>query len=612
MSKYPNRVSVPTAMTDRTELNLSCQHITSGNFMDFMVAKRMRLVPTQSVDISHNLFARLDPLEVPTYGDSDVRTRAFFVPYRTIMPAWNDFIEDTVHNYPYNGDSEVPYSSLVPYVHRIKNSELVKAILHQDGTERETAYVTENLDTADIVLINAEGTSIGFNLTSFGSRCLKLLYSLGYALDFNLTNAEIYHNALPLLSLGKVYYDWYYQNQYISDEFGMELERLFNYDNYEVSFETYFNESRILFLFYVITKVNYDSDYFVSAWDNPVAPTSGSFSPVSVIDITSEQWSRSSAIQNSSNFGTPYIGRGDASGNTNPVIRLSQYSLDALKSLNDYAKRKQISGARVFDRYLAEFGVTLQSEALKRSIYISDHIQPVQIGDVTSTSDTEGAVLGSYAGKGITNGNGNISFETVEYGELIIISTIIPRTSYYQGADKTTYSQTRMDFWLPEFDSLGVQSLDTREVFMPLDAREQYPALASSYSPLDYNKYVFGFVPRYAELKRGVDMITGDFRLKSRGVGNDSWTLFRDLLPTFRENGIVGTKHDRVFTTGYDSDQYNRLFNVMNDEYDHFKIQHLFRIKSSFPGKSLYDDYEYKNEDKANKVVVDLHGVKAN
>lgn len=610
MAKYPNRISVPTAITKRTTLDLSCQHITTGNFMDFMLSKRMRLVPTQSVELSHNLFSRADALLKPTYGDSTIRSRAFFVPYRTIMPAWNDFIEDAVHNYPNGG------SSLVPYAHRIKNSQLVYMLMQASGTDSSPAMsvLTDNLDTADFVIIPSrpDGPCQGFNLTPHGSRTLKLLMQCGIAIDFNLRNAEIYHSAMQLLALAKVYYDWYYQNQYINDEFAMLMESFFNYDN-ETDFADWFTYDKIAVIFAVINKVNYDSDYFVSAWDNPVGPNSGSMSQVTIKDPTLTDNSYDS-VETHVN-GTPYASIRDinVSGSSQQYNALSQYTIDALKSLNDYCKRKQIAGARVFDRYLAEFGVTLESEALKRSIYITDYIQGVNIGDVTSTADTEGAPLGSYAGKAISSGkDGSFDFQTPEEGELIIISTIIPRVSYYQGQDKTTMAQTRMDFWLPEFDAMGVQSLDTREVFMPLDARQQYPAGTTNYTSLDYNNLVFGFVPRYAELKRGVDMITGDFRLRSRDAGGDSWSLFRDLTPIFAKRGIAGTKHDRAFTTGYDSEQYSRIFNVINEEYDHFKIQHLFTIKTSFPGHGLYDDYEFKDEHNAKHVQLDVQGVKVN
>lgn len=604
MANYPNRISVPTAITHRKNIDLSCKHITTGNFMDYMLSKRMRIVPTQKVKITHNLFSRADALLKPCYGDATIRTRAFFVPYRVIMPAWNDFIEDTVHNIP-NGPS-----TLIPYAHRIKNSQLVNLFLVTTGTNEAPAMSVrvEDVDNSDITVITSTGEVVGYNLTPHGSRTLKLLLQCGIGIDFNMKNAEIYHSAMQLLALAKVYYDWYYQNQYINDEYAMLMESFFNYDQ-EIDFAEWFTYDKIAVLFAVINKVNYDSDYFVSAWDNPVAPTSGSFSGAKLQDITLSTNNRNYVEINENGSGTPFLHSIEDSSARN----ITQYSLDALKSLNDFVKRKQLAGARVFDRYLAEFGVTLQSEALKRSIYITDYIQGAEIGDVTSTSDTEGAILGSYAGKLIIPGKDNsFEFESNEYGELIIISTIIPRVSYYQGQDKTTMAQTRMDFWIPEFDSMGVQSLDTRELYMPLDARKQYPLGTTNFARLDYNNLVFGFVPRYAELKRGVDQITGDYRLRSRDVTGDAWNLFRDVEPIFRRDGIFGTKHDRVFTTGNDSNQYNRIFNVINDTYDHFKIQHIFYIDSSFPGHGLYDDYEFKDEDKAQHVQLDVQGVKVN
>ena len=72
--------------------------------------------------------------------------------------------------------------------------------------------------------------------------------------------------------------------------------------------------------------------------------------------------------------------------------------------------------------------------------------------------------------------NGSFTFESDEYGYIIMVSSIVPKTSYYQGQDRSTMHQTRLDFWTPEFDSMGVQALSNREIFMPLDGRKQYPA----------------------------------------------------------------------------------------------------------------------------------------
>ena len=618
MAKYPNKSKIATAITKHSVQDLSCTHVTTGNFMDFQVSKYLELVPKQKVEINHNVFARMDALNVPTYGDASIHNRAFFVPYRTIFPAWNDFITDAVHTYSDN------VSNLVGSVPLLSN--IVLAEVFTDYTDMATSAPSNSFPNVDINIITSNNEyASGLNLTAKGARFLKLLYSLGYRIDFNLANPNQYYSALPFFAAVKVFYDWYYPGAYVQDEQATKVINWLKYDQGATNkeFHNVFTTSDLHDMITFMDKVNYDSDYFTSSWDNPNAPNASAYSSVILPDVTAQSNVYSSRVQsNDSGNGTPIIRKADGTSNVGESI--SQYILTGLRSLTDYMKRHQLAGARALDRYLSRFGVTLSAEKLNRSIYISDfrNNQPVQFGDVTSQSDTSaigGMPLGSYAGKGISFGDGSsFTFETDEYGMLIIVSTIVPRVCYTQGQDRVTMHTTRYDFYTPEFDNMGVQAVATKELFVPLHADEEFkpnsnPSLLPVPTPFNYGELVFGFVPRYAEYKRGIDHITGDFILGSRNTLLHPWNMNRDITPMARANGVRNLKHSRNFLLGDDSTQYNRIFNYLDDsKLDHFKILHQFKIKSYFPGSSLFDSYEFENEDKADKVNVDVNGVKDN
>lgn len=591
-----DKAKVSTAVSSYSNQILSSQHVTTSNFMELNVAKAIEIVPNQSIDITHRVFSRLEPMPVPTFGNARIHNKAFFVPFRTVMPSWNEFITDSVYV------SGVDHSYIPQNVHLISNTTLVQMFI---TSGRGILVSPTDNPVADIrVIVNAT-TVNNFNLLPKGKTVLKLLMSLGYKIDFNLLNTEFYHSALPLLCLLRVYYDWYYPSAYSQDENAIRAQFILDYDDPEVEFSDFITPQLLFHLVLDVSKVNYNSDYFVSAWDNPVSPTAGSYSNETIADIT-YTGNTSSKVVNQS--GTPVI----TPGGSVPNNSISQYMIDSLKSLTDYMKRNQLAGARVVDRYLARYGVSLSSAKLKRSQWIGDFAQEIKFGDVTSTADTDGANLGSFAGKGVSYGTGNYSISTDEFGIVIIISSIVPEVSFYQGQDRMTMHKTRFDFYTDEFDNQGVQALATREVFVPLDATEAYPAGTTQYSRLNYNDLVFGFVPRYGDYKRGTDLITGDYILKSLNAGKDAWTLFRDVKPFFEENGVAGTKHDIDFVQALDSEQYNRIFYNTSNDADHFNIIHDFNITSRFPGKSLYDTYEFENEDDAKKVVMEVNGVKAN
>ena len=606
---FPNKTNIPIAVDKVTEMEFTPTHVTTSNFMQFEVAYCSELVPKQKINnLAMRTFARLEPLAVPTFGLATIHKKAFFVPYRVIFPAWNDFINDVTHTF---SDGVVSQVIKVPSVY---NSTIVKAFVENRSlTER----VLRDDQASDLVVAERSvGTQITttvymkYNFTNLGKRAFKMLNALGYKIDWSLVNIDFEHSLLPLFSVAKVYADWYYPNQYAQDNVISNIEKWFKYDVSDINFAGSFDSTAFYDFVQFIDKVCYDNDYFTSAWDNPMSPNNGTYSQFIIKDVT-KPYSQSVAankITPDNPNGTPELRSDSNYAGASPI---TQFGLNALKALSDYLKRHQIAGARVIDRYLSRWGLTLPSDKLLRSLYIGGDHQEIQFGDVTATADTDGSPLGSYAGKGVSYGEGNWSFDCTEFGMLLVITSIVPKTSYYQGASRHTINLTKLDFYTPEFDNLGCQPLLTREVYMPLDAQKiiQEGAVNIGINTADQ---IFGYVPRYAHYKVAKDILGGDYILGSRNVGKDAWTLFRDLDNEFANVDYNRIKHDVNFVNGSDSGQYNRIFTYQDEDYDKFNIIHQFKINTSFPGHSLYDDYEFESEGKANSVTIDTGSVKAN
>lgn len=92
MANFLDKFRAATAIDTSTTLDLSCQHITTANWMEGMPAYIKECVPGESISIEQQTFARLEPLVVPTLGRANIHNRAFFVPMRTIFGKWNEFI----------------------------------------------------------------------------------------------------------------------------------------------------------------------------------------------------------------------------------------------------------------------------------------------------------------------------------------------------------------------------------------------------------------------------------------------------------------------------------------------------------------------------------------
>lgn len=582
------KVQMPTGVTKFSDMNLSSVHTTTSDFMQFNIAKTIPVVPRATYEIKHNHFSRLVPMPKPTMGKAEMHEKWFFVPYRTVFPAFDDFYNDTVHIPTDGSNGYIPQN-----MPAIKESTLVQMFCDSAFSDKAPG------EKSDFVVINfASSIEDSYrNFTPLGRWVYKLLCSCGYKIYFDFESTFL-HAAHPLLCAMKVYIDWFFPSQYITSSRAQSLFKVLNYDNADVPFDDFFAQLDLEELFGSFYYVSYDNDYFTGAWDNPVSPNDDTYSQnVTIEDITS---SGGSNVEYNTD-GTPYLNISDGG-------QITQYGMNLLRSLTDYTRRNQLVGARVIDRYLAHWGVKLPNEVLRRSYYLGGYNGALSFGEVYSTADSgDGSPLGDYAGRGIGRSSGSIALSAQkEFGMLVCISTKVPVAMYYQGQDRETMKLSRLDFFTEEFDNLGVQALGTREVFVPMDA--------SKYNPVtDWNELVWGFVPRYGEYKRSADMLTGDFVLESVNETLDAYHLFRDLSTKFDGGDALSTKkHDFGFVNGVDAYQFNRVFYVTDDSIEHFRDDHMFFIKCSFPGSSMYDSYEFNDEDKADKVAVDINGSKAN
>lgn len=593
MSAYPQMVKVKKPSSKKNKFDLSCQHITTANFMQFHPVYARELVPGQKIEINANMFARFEPLVQPTFGMSTTHLRAFFVPFRQVCPWFNEMISRT---------NFVGITTHRPRkITTVTIPTICAALKHADVSS--TQPVAGQTGQVFDINFGSEQVPDKRYLRPLGRHAMKLLMSLGYRIP--LASKESV-SSLPLLSVAKIYLDWYYQNQYTDvDAVYNRVARLFKKNDEDSAITV----DDLVDIFKLTHSVCYDSSYFVSAWDNPISPNTLSshiLSDTVIKDITMMELESKPEIQLTGQD-TPFITQ-DADARR---LAISQYITDSLKAISDYVKRHQLVGTRTLDNYLAQYGINLTIERLNRAYYIGHKDFQTQIGDVVSTADTEGASLGSYSGKAVTSGSdGNtFNFTSDEYGYFVIVSTVIPRVMYAQGMSRDLLHIKPLDFFTPDFDALGVQAISSAEVFTPLVGAKNVAGQMVSYDD-SYLKRVFGYVPRFAEYKVGQDNVTGDLTLGSTMLGKDSWHLMR----TFDIDSFSGDPrkvvHSSNFIKGLDKQQYNRLFFSKNDNYDKIYQIYSFDVTSYMPAKSLYDDYDIGSDD--DTIMLDGNASKFN
>lgn len=585
MSNFLSKIAVKKAVDRKAKLDLSCEHITTTDFFRYRAVYNRELVPGQSITINMSTFTRLAPLSTPMYGSAAFINRAFFVPYRTIMEGWNEFITDT--NY---GDQ------LITHVPTISDYTIAQWFI-QNSTVTTSATYDFNTQYS--------GTTTKYKFNDNARQAYNILRGLGYNPNLGCNEShymDTVNSALPLLAFYKVFIDWY-RNKSYADLTSLEVFK---------GVDKVLTASDLGLILQNITNAQYNKDYFTSAWDSPVGPNNNGTmnSPIVIEDVSragittvSKDRVVSQSDGTAAGSNTPVLQRAD--GTTFISNGASQYILNALQKTTDYLKRHQLAGGLAMDRMMARFGVKPSDAALNRSVYLGSDKVPLQISDVMSNADTTTGVVGDYAGKGIGYGSGQFKYETSEYGMILIISVLGTRVGYVQGRDRNLQHINKLDFFTPEFDGLGVQAIRKDEIWA---GALRTPAF-TSYNPSD----VFGYTSRYAEYKCAQDRMSGDFVVPSLASGTNEWHLFRLFT---KEAGLnpatgAGLKHDLAFTTG-ETSQYDRIFANQNSDADHFITQYHFNVESYAPMNKMFDDYEWEDEQHKQSVDIDVNGTQLN
>lgn len=611
MSNIVSKIRQRIALKDKNKFDLSCDHFTTGDFMQLSPVFIQEMVPGESINVKEQVFTRLAPLVKPMYGRARIEVRKFFVPMRTIMRGWNEYITDTT------------VDGVIPSLPTLALHNIAAALT---GTAFSTS-VTSSATVYDYV-VGSGSNAVKYRFTPLGKVAWKILNSLGYKFPIgywvsntSVTNSTDRVSALPLLAYIKIYSDWYKNQAYNDATFFGLFE--------SVGSTSLDNVDKLRTIFTRVTTVCYDKDeLFVSAWDRPNTPNDGLNSSNFLTDVSSDATGNySSVVTNASSAGgtptTPVIQGKNASTQNAAVApyNLSQYCIDALKSLTDYLKRHQIAGGLAMDRMMARFGMKPSDAALKRSIYLGKNSVDIQIADVMATANgqdgsDQSSALGDYAGKGVGYNDGGISYKTDEYGYLIFCASIIPSAHYVQGMQPQVFRglNGRLDFWTPEFDGIGVDALPRKMVLADYNGYSAETKLNS----LTYAAAmdgVFGFVPRYAAYKASFDNLTGDFVVPSLNAGNsnDVWHLNR----MFEASAVTidDISHNLNFVCGTDSGQFDRIFavqegdtNVVN-RLDHFYTIYHFEVESWKPMRKLFDDYDF---DGGKDVTLEVNGTQLN
>jgi hypothetical protein len=198
------------------------------------------------------------------------------------------------------------------------------------------------------------------------------------------------------------------------------------------------------------------------------------------------------------------------------------------------------AGSRYTEFLMSNFGTAPRDDRLQRPEYIGGSQAPVVISEVLQTSEDNTTPQGNMAGHGISvNRQFCGKYRSSEYGLIMGLMSIMPRTVYTQGIDRQWLRRTSYDFYNPHFANLSEQMIETAEIFVSAVEAE--------------NEEPFGFQGNYDEYRtkknQVVSLMRSDFshwhcarEFSSAPVLNDNFLYCeprKDIFAVDTEPGFI-------------------------------------------------------------------------
>ena len=512
----------------RNGFDLSYRNIMTANAGQLIPCMVKDVVPSDKLSINLSWFSRTAPLNTCAYTRIREHVDCFFVPYRLLW-RYSDllftgvgslqsaFTFDPSQNHITDGPSVCPPCFYPLTVKRFTNAQislstgLNPAILTDDGG------LFRNLGT------------------------VKLLDALGYG-DFSFclnssshSMPNVYLNAFRLLAYQKIYSDFYRNEQWEdskptcfnvdylapsaipTDVFNPLVSTIVNKPLSPSTYDDYNNNV------FSLRYANYPKDLFTGILPSPQY-SGTSYAPV---EVSSEDGNLSFVVDSLSQSQDFLVADGDkvsvndhSSLSTPLTLTLKDvFSKDDINSIQGQLSILDLRKAQALQRWKeitnchkksykaqleAHFDVDVSNDRSDMVRYLGGNVQMININEVVNTNLVNSNP--NIGGTGQGNGNTTINFTAPEHGIVMAIYYAEPILDYSSSSiDSFNLKTATEDYFIPEFDKLGMQPLNIHTFTSDKSVIDSY---------VSYNKHAFlGYVPRYAEYKTSFDRVSNSARL---------------------------------------------------------------------------------------------------
>lgn len=253
----------------------------------------------------------------------------------------------------------------------------------------------------------------------------------------------------------------------------------------------------------------------------------------------------------------------EKSGMVTDLSQASAVSINAIRyagAVQQFQEANLIYGNRYAEFIPNMYNVVAPDASLQRPLFIGGSTSNVVISEVLQTSaSTDDSPQGNMAGHGFSYGDTPvIRFHSREFGYIMCLMSVMPKTGYYQGLPRDLDRKTRFDYALPIFAHTGMQTIKNKEIFAQGTDADEEP---------------WGYTWRFDEYRSIPNMVSGEFAVPDSMM---HWTAVRSFseLPPLNGDFVSAKPTTDIFAVQTDT---------QGNEIDHLYTQALHHIKALRP-----------------------------
>lgn len=501
-----------------------------------------RCVPTMLEEIypgdlfraNPEVFARMQPLVAPVMNNMKISTHFFFVPLRTLNTHFAEFMFNNR-----TGD----YSEVLPYTHTDVIFEIVSDLV-QNSEDELAVEVIRLLDFIGLPFKYSSKTSAA----AFAGAWLTDSWNIA------VKDAALRVNLCPFFAYTKIWSEYFRDENVEEDPFvdfetetGLNVKdwtgdqdtnllaegddfarcfmqlrrRAWAHDRFTSALPFAQRGPDVLLPIAGTAPVKYKDGYLLEEGEETKAgkivyatgQTPAEYTQFTGMSASSSErrfmsWPNTSAMTTGKNVaydpnGSLFTDFDDS------ALTTTINAFRRAERLQRWYENSARGGIRPNEATLAHFGVKTPDATLDRAEYLGGSFQPIVVSEVAQTSEsTNSSPQGTLAGKG-TSYKSNPGFRAffTEHGFVFCFTSALVRANYWQGIPKVFSRMQRDEYYWPEFANLGEEPVFTKEIYADTSEDD-----------------VFGYVPRYSDLKSAIGEVHGDMRSSM-----SFWTQTRDF-----------------------------------------------------------------------------------